>query len=234
MTLRPRIAGLVFAACSLARCGTATPTAEVPPVEASSPAEGRPAGAAPQPVPSEPPVEESPARVPSGVPATAPRFAHCAISYANVELHRHTVTPPSGVPRPSTQTGHCHIEARCMARRAEDSPGDGFVSLVCKDGECTCHIEPRPELVPVVELHFPSECLTREVAHQLIRERCMKDMPFDPEPPTPDNPPVELHEQASRKRSWGRDADSGSTGTRRPPGNLGLGGASAVLPRLLQ
>jgi len=51
-----------------------------------------------------------------------------------------------------------------------------------------------PELVPVVELHFPNECLTWEVAHQLIRERCMKDMHFDPEPPTSDNPPVDSRE----------------------------------------
>jgi hypothetical protein len=184
--------GILFAGGVFVGCSAATPASvEAPTVEAPPPVKGPPVGPSQEPFSPEPPVKPTPTNAQSNPPASQPHFAHCAITYAKVDRRQRNVTSPGGPPGPMTETGQCRIEARCIARHDADTPGDGFVSLACKENECTCHLEPRPQPAPVVELHFRSECLTQEAANELIRERCMKGMQFDPEPPRPSDPPLE-------------------------------------------
>jgi len=90
-----------------------------------------------------------------------------------------TTTRRNKMPRgelgpPAIMEASCSFDAECFTHRGEAGPGDGFAYLSCRDGHCSCRLEPRFPADTVVDWAFDAVCTSADRAQQLLRDECLK------------------------------------------------------------
>jgi hypothetical protein len=113
---------------------------------------------------------------PSG--ADRPIFSGCVVHAGESRVTTHRTKRPGGVLSPPDSSSSCAMNAECIQRHGEATPGDGLVAIECKGKACICTLEPLTPAAKAkkfrVELDAP--CATTERARVLLIEQCMRGM----------------------------------------------------------
>jgi len=108
------------------------------------------------------------------LPISSPCVLHSG--QANKRTHRSRL--PDGSIGLESVGGSCSADAECIAKKGQQSVGDGFVRLQCSERACTCQLEPLTSRMEPITFTFELEapCTTCSEAMKLIVQRCMPGM----------------------------------------------------------
>jgi hypothetical protein len=100
----------------------------------------------------------------------------CVPHAGESQSKRHRVTMRDGGTMLEPLHGSCSYDAECIRERGRSAEGDGVVSVLCDENQCSCVIEPFHGQKIVEPFALDRPCTDAKTAKRLLVERCMKNL----------------------------------------------------------